>query len=408
MNGALTRRAGARGGRLTPRASEPCGAGRAGRERDRDAESHAEEQPVTVDQQPPATPVPETQPDRRSAERDIALALDLGWRVAAVHALRPTKLKTLAPAGSDMLPNRRSLSPADRLELEVQAIGGIAAAAGAPVDVDEMRALVALALAAADSTAAETAFRDAIAERHVAFAKQLWMTDEARGKAYELGNFLSDTWNRTLRPGEDRDAQSELLDIFSPLRVERMKLLLDDLQARVDPVAAHTVNTHLDEWSARVHQEPVEPGRSLEPIERQTIIWRQMLTGDKEPEAYIGRARRAEVRDELNKQLWKRYRSLIWLLPLLAILGGLLGFAYVDHPDVAKSLSGSLIAVAGALGITRASMTGTVRRGVQGWSELMWNRALAVVICRETSLLREVFPEPEKRGRASSRRARRG
>jgi hypothetical protein len=133
-----------------------------------------------------------------------------------------------------------------------------------------------------------------------------------------------------------------------------------------------------------------------------------MLTGDKEPEAYIGRARRAEVRDELNKQLWKRYRSLIWLLPLLAILGGLLGFAYVDHPDVAKSLSGSLIAVAGALGITRASMTGTVRRGVQGWSELMWNRALAVVICRETSLLREVFPEPEKRGRTSSRRARRG
>jgi hypothetical protein len=37
-------------------------------------------------------------------------------------------------------------------------------------------------------------------------------------------------------------------------------------------------------------------------------------------------------------------------------------------------------------------MIGTVRRGLQGWGDLMWNRALAVVICRETSVLDELYP----------------
>jgi hypothetical protein len=365
------------------------------------------EEPVTPDQQTTATAVSQTQPERRSARPEVALALDLGWRVAALYALSPTTLKPFAPAGADMLPNRRSLSPADRLELEVRAIAGVAAAAGAPLEDADLDALLALALAAADSLAAETIFRDALADRHVAFAKKLWMTEDARGKAYELGNFLSDTWNRIVRPRSADDPSGELVDIFSAARVERMKLLLDDLQARVDPVAAHTVNNHLDDWSARVQREPVAPGRSLEPVERQTIIWRQMLTGDKEPEAYIGRTRRAEVRDELTRQLWNRYRRWIGLLPVLAALGAALGWAYAKYPDAAKTLTGSLIAVAGALGITRASMTGTVRRGVQGWSDLMWNRALAVVICRETSLLHEVFPAAPERRRSLRRWARR-
>ena len=37
-------------------------------------------------------------------------------------------------------------------------------------------------------------------------------------------------------------------------------------------------------------------------------------------------------------------------------------------------------------------MIGTVRRGLQGWGDLMWNRALAAVICRETSLVDELYP----------------
>jgi hypothetical protein len=51
-------------------------------------------------------------------------------------------------------------------------------------------------------------------------------------------------------------------------------------------------------------------------------------------------------------------------------------------------------------------MISTVKRGVQSWGDLMWNRALAAVICRETSLLHEVFPDT--RVRRGLQRLRRG
>jgi hypothetical protein len=352
---------------------------------------------------------------RRSAGGDIAGAIDLGWRVAALHSLSPTTLEAPSEVNDNMLLNRRSLGPADRLELEVQAIAGVAKRLGIPLDHAEVARLVALAQKAADSAEDEAAFRDELARRHAAFDKQLWTFNEQSGKAYELGNFISDTWNRVARPRLKDDPPSELVDVFNPVRVERMKVLLDDLQARVDPVAAHTVGNHLDAWSKRLGAVPSDvPGRGLEakeatallaPVERQTIIWRQLLTGDKEPEAFIGQERRGEVRDELTKMLWKRYRRFAWLLPIIAVIGVGLGLAYLNDEKLGKSLIAGFFAVTGALGLQRAAMIATVRRGVANWGDLMWNRALAAVICRETSLLHEVFPDDKpRRGLARARR----
>jgi hypothetical protein len=152
-----------------------------------------------------------------------------------------------------------------------------------------------------------------------------------------------------------------------------------------------------------------EAAAPFEPVERQTIIWRQMLTGDKEPEAYIDHTRRAEVRDELTKQLWKRYRRpLPWLLPLVALLGLGVGALYSHHREDAGRVLGLALTLAGAFGITRATMIGTVRRGLQGWGDLMWNRALAAVICRETSLLHELYPPVVTRAQRVKRRLRWG
>jgi uncharacterized protein YfiM (DUF2279 family) len=341
--------------------------------------------------------------ERRAAGSEIAMAIDLGWRVAALFALTPTTMKPPSEIDDDLLLNRRSLSAADRLELEVKAIAGVAARLGIPLEHADNARLVALAQHAGESAEGEQAFRDEIARRHTAFDKALWTANESGGKAYELGNFISDTWNRVARPRVKPDPRSELVEVFSPVRVERMKLLLDDLQARVDPVAAHAVTNHLAGWSKRLTGAPSDvPGAGLpleeavaklEPVERQTIIWRQLLTGDKEPEAFIDHERRAEVRDELTKQLWKRYRPLAWLLPVVAAIGLGLGVEYAHNKEIARSLAGGFFTVAAALGLTRAAMISTVKRGVQSWGDLMWNRALAAVICRETSLLKELFPD---------------
>jgi hypothetical protein len=349
---------------------------------------------------------------RRSTESEIAHAIDLGWRVAALYALSPTRMTAPSPVTDEMLLNRRSLSASDRLELEVRAIGGVATAAGVGFEDSELTRLLALAAGASASPDGEQALRAALSQQHIALEKRLWAVNEPSGKAYELGNFLSDSWNRVLQPRIRSDAHSELCEIFSPVRVARIKLLLDDLQARVDPVAIHAVSNHLDDWRDRIRDTPLvaltaaethtpeEIARRLEPVQRQTVIWRQMLTGDKEPEAYIGHARRAEIRDELTQQLWARYRSrLRWLLPSLAVLGAALAVLYAHHQDVARGLAGSALALAGTLGITRASMSGALRRGVQTWGDLMWNRALAAVICRETSVLDELYPPLVPRGR---------
>jgi len=345
-------------------------------------------------------------PDRRSTREDIASSIDLGWRVAALHALNPTALTTPSPVARDMLLNRRSLSASDRVELEVRAIAGIAARVGAALGDAELEELLGVASRSGSSAQGEEAFRSRLSDLHVAFEKRLWALDEAAGKAYELGNFLSDTWNRVLWPRVKPDPHSELREIFSPVRVQRMKLLIDDLQARVDPVAAHAVDVHLGDWRDRVaaakpapadaEATPEQIRKALEPVERQTIIWRQMLTGDKEPEAWIGRAQRSEVRDELSRLVWRRYRrTLMWLLPLVAVVGGVLAVLYANNSDYVRGLAGTALALAGTIGLTRASMTASLKRGLQAWGDLMWNRALAAVICRETSVLDELYPPPE-------------
>ncbi len=342
-------------------------------------------------------------PPRRSTENEIAQSIDLGWRVAALYALRPTTLKPPEPVAADMLLNRRSLSASDRVELEVRAIAGVADRVGVALSEAELSGLLGLADGAGRSAVREQTFRNELARQHLSFEKRLWASDESRGKAYELGNFLSDSWNRMLRPEAGGDPHEELHGVFSAVRVERMKHLLDDLQARIDPVAAHTVSNHLDQWRARVTEAPEpqpnpqpmtvdEVAVEFEPLERQTIIWRQLLTGDKEPEAWIGHARRVEVRDELTKQLWRRYRRpLPWLVPLVLVVGLLLYLLYDHNKDTAKEAAGVVLAALGALGITRATMIGTVRRGLQSWGDLMWNRSLAAVICRETSVVDDLL-----------------
>jgi hypothetical protein len=354
-----------------------------------------------------ATPAQtESLPPRRAAEPGVAIAIELGWRVAALHALSPSTLPPPPADCDDLLLNRRSLGAADRVELELLAIAGVAERVGVPLAGGELRALLDLGPPAAASQAGEEDLRVALARTHVAIAKRLWAEDEARGRAYELGNFLSDTWNRLSRPRRAGDLRGELRQIFRRDRVERMKLLLDDLQTRLDPAAVHVVSTHLDAWRDRVAEQSSADGdgdgggaaapytdarvAEYEPLERQTIIWRQILTGDKEPEAYINHARRAQVRDELFRQMRRRLRRLWWVLPVVAALGGVIGYLLARESTAAAGLIGTLTAAGGMLGITRASMVASARRGLQDWGELMWNRSLAAVICRETLLVDEL------------------
>jgi hypothetical protein len=323
----------------------------------------------------------------------LAAALLLGWRVAELYALVDD---TGEPAGDTLLPAHGSLEPADQLELQLCAAAGDARRAGVTAKAAALDDLISSARAAAGSAAAGEVFRAKLRRRHIELQKDLWARDEALGKAYELGNGLSDTYGRVCRAyrcaGEDTLAA--WASVFAPDRIERLKKLLDDLQSRLNTAGVAVVRTQLEKWQAGVDdrltadtlpdEETVREG-----LRRQTVCWRQLLTGDKAPEAYLDRKARAALHDDLRKLLWHRFRG--WALLLAALLLGI-ALAWEDL----RGLSSALIAGAGAVGLTKASMLLTLRGRIDHWSKLLWERALATRIVEATLTLDDVLPAPAR------------
>ena len=184
-------------------------------------------------------------------DAQLSAALLLGWRVAELYALVDD---TGEPASDTLLPSHGSLEPADQLELQLCAAAGDARRAGVTAKDAALDDLVSSARAAADSPAAAEVFRARLRRRHIEVQKDLWARDEALGKAYELGNGLSDTYGRVCRAYRHHaeDALGTWEDVFLPDRIERLKKLLDDLQSRLNTAGVAVVRAQLDAWCAGV------------------------------------------------------------------------------------------------------------------------------------------------------------
>jgi hypothetical protein len=242
------------------------------------------------------------------------------------------------------------------------------------------------------------------------------MQSEAEARAYELGIMLSDTYNRICRVYHERPlgALDEWLAVFGEQRATALQTLLDDLQSRLDPGAVAVVRDHLSIWRQRVHDalgsgdesKPPSATSSAE-LRSQTLVWRQLLTGDKEPEAFLDPRARARVRDELLRLMWRRYW--IWTAVLALALGAItttllvshldVGKFYSDHTGEAALVTSLIVSITGALGISKASINRALRQNLRTWSTLLWNRALARVVSTETLRIDPVFPEPRCRSK---------
>ena len=360
-----------------------------------------------------------------AAETGLNDALELGWRMAELYA----QVDDLGdPVRANLLPAHDSLPRPDQLELQVRAAAGEARRTGASRGSGALEDLADQAREAPTSADNGEAFRGALLECHIALAKDLWAQHEAAGKAYELGNGVSDTFNRICRayrqhaPGDQvpEEAQGPLRDewrdVFREDRIERIKKLLDDLQSRLDPSGVAVVSDHLETWSARVttHMEREsslpELAQVRDVLRRQTIIWRQLLAGAKQPEAYLNRQQRAEVPGELRKLLWRRLRS--WRGVAIFAVVGLVVLALLNLDSVSswfdedwvKGLAGAAGGAAGLFGINRASAALAVRNRLSQWSQLLWNRALAKKVSDVTLTVDGVFPatDPVSRLQASA------
>jgi hypothetical protein len=329
-------------------------------------------------------------------------AVRLGWRIAELYAGVDD---TGAPADDTLLPGHASLDATDQLELQVRAAMGDARRAGVASKSGVLERVVPYARRAPNSHEAVEDFRAQLRKCHVELTKDLWARDEALGKAYELGNGISDTYGRIRRAydGPAAEQRSAWNNVFKPARIERLKRLLDDLQSQLNPAGVAVVRNHLDIWCEGVRdrissdRKPPEPNKVREGLRRQTVIWQQLIAGDKEPEAYLNSEARAEVQSELRRFVWKRYSA--WIAPAAGILFLLIVFlprilSWYGEGALGTSAASALVAIGGALGITKASALVTVRSRLHKWSELLWNRALAKKVRDKTLVLDSVLDSP--------------
>jgi hypothetical protein len=124
------------------------------------------------------------------------------------------------------------------------------------------------------------------------------------------------------------------------------------------------------------------------------------VTGEKEPEGYIGRDERAKVRDTMVKRMLAGYR-LKWKR---LVMGTAMTAAFVlGVAQLAKPLDGAELApiiaiggsLAGAFGIKITSIAMTMRRSLDARAELIWNAALVEIICEQTSRVADMFGTPK-------------
>lgn len=344
---------------------------------------------------------------RRSTEPQISGAITLGWRIAVLYSLRADELPSSPP--DNLLPMRRSLPAAERLVLELRAAAGDADRLGIGLDEHELGELLTLAALAPESAEAEVEFRERIRAWHIHLQTMLWADHEATGKAYELGSFLSDTSNRVvleLRHADDprRHVTRELRCVFGGARVQRIKRLLDDLQAKIDPAAVRIVKQHLTAWQEAVRDRaPRNASRAgLTGLDNQAVTWFQLVTGDKEPEAFIGHDERARVRGTMVQRMLRSYRAnwafVVAGLVALACAGG--GVYWLLSAKASGPLIASFGSVAGALGVSFTSIGLTVRKSLDARAELLWHTALVEVISRKTLRVDDVLkPAPVQQRR---------
>lgn len=163
------------------------------------------------------------------------------------------------------------------------------------------------------------------------------------------------------------------------------------------------VKQHLERWrdAAGEREATCTTRADLDPLDNQAVTWFQLVSGDKEPEAYIDHEDRAKVRGAMLSRTVRSYayngRSVIAAVLALVVLAVLAIVLPTLSEDQFKHLAVFATPIAGALGVSLASVGRTVRKSLDARAELLWNTALVEVISQKTLHVEALLPAPVQR-----------
>jgi len=288
-----------------------------------------------------------------------------------------------------LLPTHDNLPTAERRAIEVIAASADSERLGLTVDWE------ALETVARESDANDaTHLRAEVLTRHGEIQRRLWGSSEPEGKAYELGGALADTHNRVAEASGVEAKLGALAAVFGEERSIWLSRLLNELQARLSPRAVLIVRRQLEKWRAFTSEQlprlefssdkkvaAYEIDRALR---AQSIVWRQLLSQDHQPEGFLGAPEREQLRRRVVRRALGRYGRWAPLLLVLGVSGIAALFILKSEDAVWKSLVAGASAVLGALGITRAAVVEAVRSRVGELSQLLYEEVLVELVSEAT------------------------
>ena len=351
-------------------------------------------------------------------EGDVAIAVRLGWLMVELELRGVARNGQGHPDRSD-LPTLSDLDIWEitainltAVEVALHQLGLVLSDLGlsAPPLEDLQKACDGTSTEESKNTGTRAAIPIAVHALHDSLLRLLHAADFGLGQAYDLGRALAYT---ALKPEDSETLRKQ----FSRYRLPNLQAWLADLATALPPHAARAVAISLDTWrqavpepimppdddgaSARLHTATTDQG-GLQPLpspvttrlHRQGELWRALLTGEKAgadmlgPKDYIDAAFRlmvqtgALIREVLARPAVRWTLAGATLIPL-GVVAALLVFV----PQPAAKVTGSIVAVATAFGVSWSTVRSTVGRALQRAEQPLWHAELDTAIAEAITVL---------------------
>jgi hypothetical protein len=332
-----------------------------------------------------------------AADVDVAVALGLGWYLAALS--HPGEVVKSAAAARGDLAGLAALTEGQVLDY---CASQVEVACARLRELVEKSGLELPALADLRASLA-TDGRQAAAE-HVdaCVIAALGAADFKLGKAYGVGRGLL---NLTTRPRE----HATLANHLTEERVAPLSAAIDDLSSTLQPHAGHSVRASIHEWrtSLETHSTVVrERDEAWMALARQGELWRALLAGEKsgldmlEIEDYLDAANRlsARLRTVARQLVWK-FPGLVAVAILLFVAGVVLAVVFRDSAGAVVVGAGTILA---SLGLTWRAAGRALGGLAAKLEQPLWGAELDVAITEAITLLER--EDPKRRDTAAARR----